>query len=461
MSPCFIVTLFAGLTASNSRSDPSKATGLVRKCPSDTPRRNHDRRSDRHHNHRNHHHHRRHHNHHQEQMIHNNNNTNTNGTNNSSNNNSSSSNNNNNSNTDNNSINNAGANNPDPVQESKDAKETAEDSAVLRRFKIVQLIGTGNYARVYRGLSQSGRELAIKSINLSKTTDNYKYKFLPRELTILKRITHPNICKIYEITQVSDRVFIIMQFCSRGTIADLLHHCGPLNEPVTRYLFVPTAEAVHYLHAMHFSHRDLKLENILLDHDYNPKLTDFSYSVSFASSSEKSFASKTVRSPTIVANSQGLSLGKQHSGPSRNSSPGPAGGVQSSRCAAIHTSKLNETFCGTLPYLSPEMIRRQPYDSKKTDMWSLGVCLYIMLNDKAPFLFDDIKSMVKKQLSCDFKFRTNVEFSPEVRELVSLMLEPDYTKRISSHEVVRHIWTQGEREKPSSHLPLSHGNSSP
>lgn len=313
---------------------------------------------------------------------------------------------------------------PNLLSTNSDAQETAEDAMILKRFKIVQLIGTGNYARVYKALSHNNtRELAIKSINLSKTTENYKQKFLPRELTILRRISHPNICKIHEIIQVADRVYIVMQFCSKGTIADLLHKMGPLSEPVTRNLFSQTVEAVVYLHALDLAHRDLKVENILLDNDFSPKLTDFSYSISVSAKSQQNH-----KSPQ--QNKHG-SLYRQLKSPH---SPGDL--------------KLNDTFCGTLPYLSPEMIRQNPYDSKKTDVWSLGVCLYVMLNDRLPFPFDDIKQMVKKQMTRDYKFKANIDFSKQIKDLLSTMLNPDYTKRPSALEVSRHAWMSGPRERP-------------
>ena len=325
----------------------------------------------------------------------------------------------------------------------RDTKETNEDAALLKRYKITHLVGTGNYARVYRALSASGRELAVKSINLSKTSENYKQKFLPRELTILKKINHVNICKIYEIIQIADRIFILMQFCTRGTIADLLQkNAGPLNERVARYLFGQTVDAVAYLHSIDVAHRDLKIENILLDSEYNPKLTDFSYSVQVRSSSSgnNSVASKSVKNhshnQSHRQNSHQLNLNLV------NQSHGKSGGM--SRVSL----RLNDTFCGTLPYLSPEMIRQFPYDSKKTDIWSLGICLYVMLNDRLPFPFSDIKLMIRRQLTREYKFKANLEISDLCKDLMTRLLEPDFSRRATSLEVSRHNWLNGVREKP-------------
>lgn len=308
----------------------------------------------------------------------------------------------------------------------RDALETSEDATYLRRFKILNLVGTGNYARVYRVVSSKGRELAVKAINLSKTSENYRTKFLPRELTILKRIKHINICKTHEILQVADRIFIVMQFCSRGTIADLLHKLGPLSESVTRNLFIQTVEAVCYMHSIDLAHRDLKIENILLDQDFCPKLTDFSYSTFLT---EKTTSAKN--QPKSGSLKQLKTINQFR--PASPTSP----------------TNLSDTFCGTLPYLSPEMIRQNPYDSKKTDIWSLGVCLFVILNDKLPFPFEDIKMMIRKQLSRDYKFRANADYTESIRNLVGSMLEPDFTRRLNIQGVSRHPWMDGVREKPS------------
>lgn len=317
-----------------------------------------------------------------------------------------------------------------------DAQEMAENATLLKRFKLVQLIGVGNYAHVYKSLTSSGKEIAIKAINLTKSSENYVKKFLPRELGILKKVNHTNICRTLEILQVADRIFIIMQFCERGTIADLLSRIGPFSEPVSRYLFAQTLEAIIYLHSNEIAHRDVKIENILLTGDYIAKLTDFSYSVNL---SEQTVNHQASPQPNLMRVPSDKRLSPSRYGMQNLKKPTKKSNRQS-------TSKLNNTFCGTLPYLAPEVIRLVSYDARKTDIWSLGICLYVMLNDRLPFPFHDIKLMIKKQLSRDYKFK-NV-CSEQVSNLVALMLEPDAGKRPTCQDVAKHSWLQGPREKP-------------
>lgn len=342
-----------------------------------------------------------------------------------------------------------------------ESQETAEDAAILSRFKFINLVGTGNYARVYKAFTPSGKEIAVKVINLSKTSDNYRLKFLPRELNILRKISHNNICKIHEIIHIGDRIFILMQFCSKGTIADLLHKNGPLNEPVARHLFSQTVDAINYLHSLSIAHRDLKVENVLLDSEYTPKLTDFSYSISCYSDKVSSAAKRQPtkpNTPRLIENNNNsnfnVNVNVNTSIYANVNSPGANANVPSNYPITKQNSprnlpKLNDTFCGTLPYLSPEMIKQLPYDSKKTDIWSLGICLYVMLNDRLPFPFDDIKLMIKKQTSRDYKFKPNLEFSDQVKDLINIMLEPEYSKRPEASDLAKHPWMSGPREKPT------------
>lgn len=345
----------------------------------------------------------------------------------------------------------------------RDAQETAIDAEVLKRYRIIALIGTGNYGRVYKALTNSNKELAVKAINFNKISDHYRQKFLPRELTILKRLSHPNICKIYEIIQINERVFIVMQFCSRGTIADLLQKLGPLSEPICRSIFIPTTDAVVYLHNLELAHRDLKVENILLDSEFNPKLTDFSYAIDTSLNDKEHKKNQLVNhhntstyydsslpgNKTNHDKPKTKSIENQTNKLTRAKVKQQDGKLVRTHDSKSHSLKLNDTFCGTLPYLSPEVISQRSYDAKKTDCWALGICLYVMLNDRLPFPFDDIKQMVTKQMHRDYKFRTSIKVGESARDLISQLLEPEFIKRFKSIDVLNHCWSLGPRQKPS------------
>ena len=144
------------------------------------------------------------------------------------------------------------------------------------------------------------------------------------------------------------------------------------------------------------AHRDLKLENILIDGNGTPKITDFSY--------------------TRYCKDE--SKGK---------------------------NVLSETYCGTEPFLPPGVLVNRPYDPVPADVWSLGLCLFYMLNGKKPFYGED-DAMVRAQRTRNYKYISpyDKKLSPQVKDLISKMLEPNPRKRLSMDEVLQHPWLEEE-----------------
>jgi tRNA A-37 threonylcarbamoyl transferase component Bud32 len=273
-------------------------------------------------------------------------------------------------------------------------KESKEFSLVKnfmasRNYVVLESIGSGNYAEVYKAFSPAHKKsVAVKVIDLKKANENYRVNFLPREIKILPQLKHPAIIKIYEISQTSNKIFMVMELASKGTIANWLRDFGSFSEDMAWAMFREVLEALNFMHSKSIAHRDIKLENILLTSKFRPKLSDFSYAVE------------------------------------------------------CDKNTLSDTFCGSLPYFSPEILQRKPYNPLISDVWSLGVCLFIMLNDGLPFKIGDDRAMLNKQLSHDWHFRTKVEakLSQELKLMVSKMLEPDVRKRATTDMLMKDQW---------------------
>lgn len=140
------------------------------------------------------------------------------------------------------------------------------------------------------------------------------------EIRLQKTIQHPHIAKLYQYFTDDENIYIVLEYCKNGNLAEYMRQNQRLLESEAIYYFLQTAFALEYLHTNQIIHRDLKLENLLLDSNGNVKLTDFGWSVLIA-------------------------------------------------------ADTRQTYCGTIDYMAPEMVAGQQYDFK-VDIWSLGVLLY-------------------------------------------------------------------------------------
>lgn len=197
-----------------------------------------------------------------------------------------------------------------------------------------------------------------------------------------------------------------MDLAEGGDILDYLRVKGPISEDQARIWFRQSAQALEYIHSFGIAHRDLKSENILLDKCQTAKLTDFGFS---------------------------------------------------RICFDLYTGKrlMSETYCGSTAYVAPEILQGIPYNPMISDVWSLGVVLYVMVNNTLPFDDSDVAKMIQRQISRSWKFSSKVTdvLSQELKDLIQVMLEPNADKRPNMKQILKHPWllvTQQHQQK--SHL---------
>lgn len=271
-------------------------------------------------------------------------------------------------------------------------KQGREDYLKQRGYEIVQKIDSGGQGTVYQARKEERGLVALKVIKIKR---KHKHKGddlqldLQRELTIISKIRHPNIIEIYEILRTKHKVYIFMEYAECGTLGSLVRKNGPLPEDVCKSYFRPIVSALLYLHENSIAHRDLKLDNVLLDRKKTPKLTDFGYS-------------RFVESNSPV-----------------------------------------DTLVGSPSYYPPEIIDKvESYNPYLVDVWCLGICLFSMLNESYPFDRRDRRKMRQNQGNKNYHFQKDVDrkISAEVKDLVSKMLEPDVKKRIELKSISHHKW---------------------
>lgn len=103
---------------------------------------------------------------------------------------------------------------------------------------------------------------------------------------------------------------------------------------------------------------------------------------------------------------------------------------------------LSDTYCGTTSYSAPEVLKHTPYDPYPSDIWSMGITLFIMLNQTYPFDRHDKEAMMRKQMLKQYAFQGDIDakLTTEVKGLVALMLEPSPPNRPSIMAVCQHAW---------------------
>ncbi|CAH1159635.1 unnamed protein product [Phaedon cochleariae] len=272
-----------------------------------------------------------------------------------------------------------------------------------RGYRLLQKLGEGSYATVYLAEFLAGNDkektsekanklLACKVVDVSKAPKDFVKKFLPRELDILIRINHPHIIHIHSIFQRKTKYFIFMRNAENGDLLEFILKKGPISEAQSRVWFRQIALAVQYLHDMEIAHRDLKCENALITSNYNLKLADFGFA-------------------RFVVDNHGRKL-------------------------------TSTTYCGSLSYAAPEVLRGLPYHPKIADVWSLGVILYIMVNKAMPFDDNNVKRLHDQQMNHKWKFRSKVvdHLSENIKDLVTRLLEPEANKRWQVNQILSSDW---------------------
>ncbi|KAK5239480.1 hypothetical protein LTR40_014478, partial [Exophiala xenobiotica] len=159
---------------------------------------------------------------------------------------------------------------------------------------------------------------------------------LAREIHHHRQFIHPHIARLYEVIITETHVWLALEYCPGDELYNYLCQNGALPVETVQKIFTQLVGAVAYIHSKSCVHRDLKLENVLLDKHDNVKLCDFGFT-------------------------------REYEG----------------------KANYLQTFCGTVCYSAPEMLKGEKYAGEKVDVWSLGIILYALLKGELPFDEDD------------------------------------------------------------------------
>ena len=253
----------------------------------------------------------------------------------------------------------------------------------IGNYILSQTLGSGTFSKVKLGTHiPTSEKVAIKILDKIKIKDENDLERINREIAILKKLRHKNIAQLYETIISENHIYIIMEYIPGK---DLFHYINSqktkkLSKKTSSKIFRQLINTLEYIHKLGIVHRDIKPENILLTLDKsNIKLVDF-----------------------------GLSN-------------------------VYNYGEYLITACGSPCYAAPEMIKGLPYKGAKSDLWSVGVVLYIMLIGKLPFDDEDIKILYKKIKDGEYSIPNDLDEC--CKDIIKNILEVDPEKRFGFEEI--------------------------
>mmetsp|Transcript_32147 Transcript_32147/g.78116 ORF Transcript_32147/g.78116 Transcript_32147/m.78116 type:complete len:364 (+) Transcript_32147:73-1164(+) len=295
-----------------------------------------------------------------------------------------------------------------PASEKKDKKAsssskkpTAEDSKSGKGFgelyKLGKQLGEGAFSTVKEGSHQQSKEsFAIKIVTKSKLSKEDEVA-LKDEIQVLEELKHKHIIRLYDVFEEPQYYYLVTEKMLGGELFDRIVQKSYYNEKEARDVCLILFDAMKYCHDHKVAHRDLKPENLLLaseDDDSNIKIADFGFA-------------KKVKEPNSLT-----------------------------------------TQCGTPGYVAPEILEGKSYDTQ-SDMWSLGVIVYILLGGYPPFIEQNQRELFRKIRKGQYEFHEEYwgQVSDDAKNLIRQLLTVQPSKRYDANGAIKNSWIGADASK--------------
>lgn len=274
-----------------------------------------------------------------------------------------------------------------------------------KQFEILKNLGEGNTSKVYlaRSLADPSKTVAIKVLKeefLRRDSDSILS--VHNEITILSNLKHFGVVGMLEYGDsgevvkpsgrvISNLVYIIMEYVTGGLLFDFCQSMGAMGEDAGRFFFHQMLDTLEHMHSKKVVHRDLKLENILLDDNLNLKVADFGF-------------------------------------------------------ACYKSIDKLKSYRGTMTYMAPEIKEGKQYDGRQIDLFSLGVILFIIVQGIFPFkearkeeYFYNL--LLTGQYELYFTKTNGQGLSPEFKDLILALFSYEGSRRPTIEQLRNHPWT--------------------
>ena len=296
----------------------------------------------------------------------------------------------------------------------------------IEDITLLRLLGKGSYGEVYLSLKQNANKpFATKKVKRKKADDEMT-KYFKNEINILRILNHPNIVKLEEIKMDENNYYIVMEYINGGELSDYLKkyiekYGKPFSEEIVQYLMKQIISALIYIHDLNIIHRDLKLENIMVDFD-----------------NEKDKEELNMMKAKIKIIDFGFAI------------------MLSSKFS------LTNSAVGTFMYMDPKILKE--FDNqvlvdksrgygKEVDIWSLGCICYQLFRGKYPFeakTFEELVGKIDKG-----KYRLPTTASREIISFLDKMLKYKGKDRLSAKELINEPFLV-KNFKDFTYMPIKH-----
>lgn len=272
-----------------------------------------------------------------------------------------------------------------------------EKSWTLEDFTLLEKLGEGKAARVFKAIEKrSQKTVALKFLEKQSIVELSFIHQIRREVEIQHHLHYKHILKLFGYFITPNDVVLVIEYVGGRSLFSIVSSKIELKETKIRKILYQLSKAIAYMHLRGVIHRDIKLENVLLDSSEDVKVIDFGWSV--------------------------------------------------------HCPKENElrnTFCGTVPYLSPEAVAKKSYD-KAVDVWALGILGYELYFGSLPFFGEDKKRTFEKISKDRLKFPKPLRLDAE--HFLRSLLCKDQQKRPKIEEVLKQKYFQELRDAEQSEI---------
>ncbi|CAD5123848.1 DgyrCDS12154 [Dimorphilus gyrociliatus] len=254
-------------------------------------------------------------------------------------------------------------------------------------YILGRILGEGNFAKVRLGTHVLTKErVAVKVISKSEASKKeYIKRNMRREAVVLQKLNHPNIIRQFEVLETDNHYYLVLELAEGGEFIKYLTKRKRFDEEEAKLYLKQIVSALSHMHKSGVIHRDLKLENLLLDSKGKIKIIDFGLSNIY---------------------DQGQMLNTQ---------------------------------CGSPAYVAPEVFIKKPY-GPSVDVWSLGIILYTFCVGSLPFSVYPSTDL-KRLYSLIMKGPTIPDYlSSDCCDLIRQLLDPNPSTRLTIDQIENHIW---------------------